>query len=109
MINIAKVWAKAFYKSAAWLKCKAAYIAERILIDGGLCEDCNTNLGYIVHHTIILNPANINDPDVSLNHKLLRYVCKDCHDKYPGHGVGVKKEVNYFFDENGMPQPKTPP
>lgn len=106
---MAQVWAKAFYNSKAWLKCKESYIAERVLMDGGLCEDCKINLGYIVHHKMLLTSANINDPDVSLNHNHLMYVCKDCHDKYPGHGLNNKKQDDYYFDENGMINPTTPP
>ncbi len=49
---MAKDWAKAFYKSAAWQKCRDSYIAKRIAADGGLCEECQEELGYIVHHKI---------------------------------------------------------
>lgn len=106
---MAKEWAKAFYKSDKWLKCRAAYIAERINIDGGLCEDCQKNMGYIVHHIEKLTPENINDTEVTLNFDNLRFVCKDCHDKYPGHGLGKHTEQRIYFDDNGMPQPILPP
>ena len=36
-----KQWAEAFYKSFKWQRCRAAYIADRLLIDGGLCEECH--------------------------------------------------------------------
>lgn len=85
---MAKVWAKAFYKSAAWQKCRQSFIAERMLIDGGLCQLCKKHLGYIVHHKVMLNESNINNADVTLNFDNLMYVCKKCHDDLPGHGLG---------------------
>lgn len=98
-----KTWAEQFYKGTAWGKCRAAYIAERVLVDGGLCEDCKENLGYIVHHKIILTPDNITDPDIALNHKNLAYVCKDCHDRYEGHGIKKNLKPLCAFDEKGNP------
>lgn len=56
-----KEFAKAFYWGKRWKTCKKSYIEKRILIDGGLCEECKKNLGYIVHHKIHLNEYNIND------------------------------------------------
>lgn len=101
---MSKPFAKAFYNSKAWKLCRDSYIAERIMIDGGLCEECQKNLGYIVHHKMPLTPDNINNPDITLNHKLFRYVCKDCHDLYEGHGVGRDKtKALCIFDESGQP------
>lgn len=77
---MAQEFAKKFYKSKAWLKCRGSYTANRITIDGGLCERCKGRIGYIVHHKIKLNKSNINNPDISLTHCNLEYVCKQCHD-----------------------------
>lgn len=104
---MAKSWAKKFYNSNAWIKCKKSYIAERILTDGGLCEQCHTNHGYIIHHKTKLTPENINDPDVSLNFDNLMYVCKKCHDEFPEHLIN-RLSNSYEFDEEGMIRP-TPP
>ena len=82
---MAKNWAKTFYNSDKWFSCRASFIAERVAIDGGMCQRCKNNLGYIVHHTTILTEQNIKNPDVSLNHSKLEYLCKDCHDKEKGH------------------------
>ena len=103
---MAKQWAKSFYNSNAWRRCRDSYIAYRISADGGLCECCHDNLGYIVHHKVILTPANISDVDVSLNFDNLMYVCKDCHDNFPEHFCNNKKK--YEFDENGMIRPIPP-
>lgn len=101
---MAKEWAKYFYNSKRWKRCKDAYIANRILIDGGACEECGRQQGLIVHHEVILTPDNISIPDISLNHERMKYVCKSCHDKYEGHGVGHKKaEPLCMFDESGQP------
>lgn len=107
---MAKDWAKSFYRRKVWLGCRDGYIAERVKIDGGLCEVCHEKPGYIVHHKITLTPDNINDPDISLNYDLLSYECKDCHDKHEGHGIGNKGVgLLVVFDENGQPVPKNPP
>lgn len=96
-------WAKSFYKSRAWLKCRKTYISERVLIDGGLCEECGKKLGYIVHHKVMLTPENITDANITLNAKNLEYVCKDCHDKFEGHGVYKGLKPLCTFDAEGNP------
>lgn len=100
---MSKPWARKFLHSKRWLDCRAGYIAERINIDGGLCEVCHRNLGYIVHHEILLTPENINDPDVALNWEFLSYECKDCHDQHDGHGVGGHTTLVCIFDDDGNP------
>ena len=71
---MAKEFAKKFYKSSAWQKCRASYIKSV----HGLCERCN-NPGYIVHHKILLTASNINNTDITLNWDNLEYLCLDCH------------------------------
>ena len=78
---MAKAFAQAFYRSAAWIKCRLSYIAKRKATDGGLCEHCRKALGYIVDHIIELTPYNINDPAISLNHDNLQYLCLECHNR----------------------------
>jgi 5-methylcytosine-specific restriction endonuclease McrA len=72
---------KGFYKTSAWLKCRAAYIKSV----GGLCERCLKDgkivPGYIVHHKCYLNATNIQDPSITLNWDNLEYLCHDCHNK----------------------------
>lgn len=95
-------FAKSFYTSKRWRQCRAAYIAERVNVDGGACEECHDAQGYIVHHKVMLTAENINDPDVSLNHNNLAYVCKRCHDRFDGHWTIKKAEVVCLFDEQGQ-------
>ena len=98
-----KPFAKQFYASKAWKNCRKSYISQRMLIDGGLCEECHEEQGYILHHKILLTEQNINNPNISLNHSNLKYVCKKCHDQYEGHGVGTVVPLDVLFDKDGMP------
>lgn len=111
--DVMKKWAEKFYNSKKWKCCRNAYISERILIDGGLCEVCGESTGYIVHHKISLDSSNINNPEIALNNKNLMYVCKDCHDKFDGHFADMRsnsrhtKGLRVCFDEDGYPSPRS--
>lgn len=100
---MAQEWAKAFYRSKKWIKCRTAYIGSRILADGGLCEECHDKPGHIVHHKVILTPENISNPDIALNYKHLEYVCKGCHDLFEGHGLNQSGKPLCVFDAEGQP------
>ena len=102
--HMAKSFSKPLYNSAAWQSCKQAYIQKRIQIDGGLCENCKARAGYIVHHKVLIDESNVNDPNITLNHDNLQFVCKRCHDRFPNHFVRTtNREVRYKFDEFGRP------
>ena len=100
---MAKEFAKKFYKSKEWKKCREGYKAERIKVDGGMCEHCKKELGYIVHHIEELTPFNINDPNITLNFDNLEYVCKVCHDNEHDFGRGKKTftRKGLKFNEQG--------
>ncbi len=100
---MAQEWAISFYRSTKWQRCREAYIQGRILKDGGLCEKCQENPGYIVHHKRTLTPESIKDPDISLNKDELMYVCKDCHDLFEGHGVNKRLKPLCRFGADGQP------
>lgn len=89
---------KAFYKSAAWKKCRAGYIKYV----GGLCERCLARglivPGYIVHHKIHLTQDNVMDPSITLNYENLEYLCRDCHNE---EHFSSKPQRRYEIDENG--------
>ena len=72
---------RAFYKTRAWQKCRASYIAKV----GGLCERCLARgyfvPGYIVHHKEYIDPDNITDPSVLLSFDNLEYLCQECHNQ----------------------------
>lgn len=99
---MAQDWARAFYASGAWVRCRESFAAMRRAKDGGVCQDCGRSLGEIAHHwPVPLTPENIGDPAVALNHDNLRWVCKACHDLYPGHGVAKPEALLLAFDANG--------
>lgn len=100
---MAKEFAKKFYASTAWHRARDAYIAERMSIDGGMCEHCHKRPGYIVHHIIELTPDNINDPNITLNTDNFEYWCKPCHDDehLPTHGRDQFRTI--VFDDDGNP------
>ena len=85
------------------LDCAIAFAQAVVCANGGcgLCEDCHVNLEYIVHHTVELNHNNYKDPDISLNHDRLKYVCKKCHDKEHGYCDRERNPKRVIFDSNG--------
>lgn len=105
MAGLARDFAKDFYNSGAWRRCRKAYIKHRISIDGGMCEVCRENLGYIVHHKIWLSPENIDNPDIALSFDNLRYECQTCHNREE---ETARKGGRYIFDGNGTLVPLPP-
>lgn len=97
---MAKPFAKPFYNSKAWKDCRASFIADRIAIDGGMCQECGEELGYIVDHVEELTPENITNPDIALNHENFRYLGLKCHNKKT-FGKN-KEEPRYYFDSEGQ-------
>ena len=96
---MAKEWAKPFYNSGAWRKVRKSFIANRVSIDGGMCQHCKEVPGYIVDHIEELSPDNINNTKITLNWSNLQYLCLDCHNKKTFEEV---EEERYFFDSNGV-------
>ena len=89
-------FAKQFYKSKAWKKCRESYASSV----GGLCERCLARgfytPGEIVHHKIYINSNNISEPSITLNFDNLELLCRKCH------GDEHKQSVKRFsVDELG--------
>lgn len=95
---MAKEFAKRFYNSKEWYKCKSSYIKSV----HGLCERCDKP-GYIVHHKKTLTPNNINDSNVTLNHDNLEYLCLDCHNAEHDFNRDKKRATKkeYKFNDKG--------
>ena len=106
---MAKEFAKGFYNSKRWQRCRAAYIAYRKSVDGGMCETCKEEPGYIVHHKEELTPENINDPDIALNFRNLKYDCHICHNKENKNGDAASNLVSFDFSTEGDIIPRLPP
>ncbi len=94
---------RAFYHSAAWQKCRAAYIAYV----GGLCERCKMKgiikPGYIVHHKEWITMDTIQDPSVLLSFDNLEYLCQDCHNR---EHHGAKRRYSVSSDGVVMARPE---
>lgn len=92
---MAKEYAKKFYRSKQWLKCRESYISTVF----GMCEHCG-EAGYICDHIEEITPDNINDPSITLNHENLQYLCLSCHNRKTfGKYEPTREDV--MFDENG--------
>ncbi|MBR2645265.1 MAG: HNH endonuclease, partial [Clostridia bacterium] len=61
------------------MRARETYLQRRILIDGGMCEDCGQVAGVEVHHKIHLTPSNIHDPRISLGQDNMILLCFECH------------------------------
>lgn len=99
---MAKEYAKAFYKSDSWKKCRAAYIKYR----GGLCERCYAQgivkAGKIVHHKHYITPDNINNPLITTDFNNLELLCKECHDsEHDVHFEPRRCKKRFTIDEYG--------
>lgn len=109
---MAKLWAKSFYTGTRWQACRAAYIASRRAIDGGMCEVCKERLGVIVHHKKMLTAANIKDSEIAYGKGNLRLECKQCHDEEEGHYLdakGIKRPLASFDSEGNPIDRRLPP
>lgn len=110
---MAQEFARKFYDSTAWRRCRGAYIQYRMAVDGGMCETCHERPGYIVHHKKMLTASNINDPDVTLSYSNLKYDCLICHNKEEEHRKDGKKKLpddlcEYVFTPDGDVTPVSP-
>ena len=84
---------KSFYASEAWLRLRAAILAER----GAKCQKCGRVTSELqMHHIIELTPENVADAMVSLDPANILVLCHDCHDaahcrfgRQPERGVWV--------------------
>lgn len=94
-------FAKTFYSSKAWQRCRAAYAESK----GNLCERCLAKglivPGEIVHHKIHLTEKNVSDPMVALNWDNLALLCRECHAQEHGEETYGKKQKRYIVGDNG--------
>ena len=95
-----KEYAKQFYKSKQWQRCRAEY-AKSV---GGLCERCLKEgiirTGEIVHHKTYVSPENIQDPNVLLNWDNLELLCREHHER-----EHRREKKRYTVDELGRIAP----
>lgn len=91
---MAKEYARSFYSSSAWIKCRNSFMKSKNYI----CERCG-GAAYIVHHKIHITPENINDTNITLNWDNLQALCLECHNTVHGNGPATIEGVS--FDSNG--------
>jgi len=91
---VAQDFSKKLYRSAAWQKCRAAYIKSVFY----RCELCGQP-GDILHHAITLTPQNIDDPNITLNWEHLIFLCIRCHNQTHSDSLPTRGDVK--FDEQG--------
>lgn len=96
---MAKDYAKDFYSSKAWLRCRKSFLNSKMHI----CERCqNKNgAGNIVHHRTYITPDNINDPNVTLSWDNLECLCQACHNREHHKEDEAVTAEGLMFDEMG--------
>ena len=98
---MAREFARKFYNSSEWQRCRERYIQLMPKYKRGLCELCYKDGTHVrgeeLHHKIFLTPNNINDRSITLDHDNLILLCRECHKK-----IHVKRrEKKYEFDKDG--------
>jgi 5-methylcytosine-specific restriction endonuclease McrA len=97
---MAREFAKKFYNSKQWIKCRELYKQSV----NRLCERCLKRGKYVlgdeVHHKIHLSPNNINNPDITLSFENLELLCSSCHSKEHMSKYDVVRD-DVMFDSNG--------
>lgn len=105
---MAKDFAKPFYNSKAWQDCRAAYIAGRVVTDGGMCEHCKQVPGLIVDHVEEISSETITDAWLTLSHDNLQYLCLACHNRKTfGTSSVVRPGLSFDADGNLVEEPTT--
>ena len=92
---MAREFARAFYNSEAWTKCRNAYRASRHY----LCEACGEP-GMYVHHRTHLTPKNIHTPKIALGFDNLQLLCAKCHKAVHNDGYAVDADLTFDADGN---------
>lgn len=91
---MAHEYAKVFYNSSKWIKCKDGFMKSKHYI----CERCG-GIAKICHHKKYITPVNIDDMTITLNWDNLEALCQDCHNKE--HMISAACVDGISFDEDG--------
>lgn len=94
---MAAEFAKKFYNSTRWKRCRKTYVAS---LPSQLCMRCGVEIGTEVHHIIELTARNIHDDNITLSWDNLMLLCKQCHNDIHGR---VNKHRAKFIFVNGYP------
>lgn len=85
----------AFYHLAAWRKLSRAFLLSKYYI----CERCGKP-AEIAHHKQYITPANIHNPEITLNPDNLEALCMASHNA-EHFGAGGATAAGLTFNENG--------
>ena len=91
---MAKDYAKEFYKSTAWVKCRNSFMDSK----NNVCERCG-DVAVICHHKEHITPDNISDPNITLNWDNLQALCIECHNAIHGKSQTIRDDLT--FDSAG--------
>jgi len=91
---MAQDYAKAFYNSKAWERCRNGFMQSKHYI----CERCG-GAASITHHKKYITPENISNPEVTLNWDNFESLCQDCHNRE--HMTSEATANGIKFDANG--------
>lgn len=99
---MAKDYAKSFYKSTAWEKCRDGYMASKHYI----CERCG-GVAVICHHRKHITPFNISNPNITLNWDNLEALCQTCHNEEHRSKGATAKGLMFTADGDIVKRPPT--
>ncbi|MDU7339032.1 MAG: HNH endonuclease signature motif containing protein [Clostridium sp.] len=99
-----KEYARWFYISNPWRKCRKAYLAANPLCERCLVKGIITP-AKIIHHKRYITPDNINNPDITLSFDNLEALCQDCHNV---EHHGAEETFSYVFGDDGQIYPLPP-
>lgn len=98
---MAKGFSYRFYHSTDWERAREQALQR----DGYLCKHCLAHgvetPAVMVHHISELTPANINDPNATINLDNLVSLCDLCHKKAHGWARQGGTRQGLAFDEYG--------
>jgi len=87
---------KPFYDSKEWKNVRN----QKMLSVNYRCEKC-CGIAEEVHHIIEITESNLHEREITLNHRNLIALCKNCHNKV--HDRFLKSKI--IFDKNGNLKP----
>lgn len=97
---MAREFAKSFYNSKEWVKCRDGYMQSKNYI----CERCGS-VAEICHHKKHITTSNIGDPNITLSWDNLQALCLDCHNRVHGNGDTIQEGLTFDSNGNIIPTP----
>ena len=96
---MARDFAKSFYNSKKWKRCRALYLSVHPYCERCLARGIVTPAEHVHHKVYIDTPEKVNDPFYSLNADNLEALCEPCHSRE--HNARSQVEDGLYFDADG--------